>query len=268
MIGILARRKIIVPIIILINFKQLLTVEQLPDHSKKSFDRRQFIDQGIKLTLLAGLVSPLAEACNIKPKKPAKKNAKDRSNTINNNSKRRKWNAEKLVINTKTNVIHLPTSAFYIYYDEIKNSRDLSISDWENQLQGQVRLNKDKSGNTLEILSLQKLKTGVTDNSLSSAANTLAIAFSNQCSNSRGINDNTTNYRLHELMLQFVTLNNSISDKWQTFNQLVSKPQRLGKRQAWMENEENFNERVNYIRGREADYKNRLIQRASKYTLT
>ncbi len=135
-------------------------------------------------------------------------------------------------------------------------------------MQGQVRLNKNKSGNTLEILSLQKLRSGVNDNSLSSAANTLAIAFSNQCANSGGINHNTTNYRLHELMLQLVVLNNSISDKWQTFNGLVTKPQRLGKRQAWMGNENSFNERVTYIQGREADYKNRLTQRVSKYTLT
>ena len=240
---------------------------QLPEHSKKPFDRRRFIGQGIKLTLLAGLLSPLEQSCNIKSKDPAKKNAKDRS-TIKNNSRRHKWNAEKLVINTKTNVMHLPTSAVYIYYDEIKNTKDINITGWENQLQGQIRLNKNKSGNTLEILSLQKLRSGITDNSLSSAANTLAIAFSNQCANSRGINYNTTNYRLHELMLQVVALNNTIPDKWQTFNGLVSKPQRLGRRQAWMSNENSFNERITYIKDREADYKNRLIQRASKYTLT
>ena len=242
-------------------------MEQLPEHSKKSFDRRRFIGHGFKLTLLAGLVSPLVDACNIKSKDPAKKKAKDRSNTVNNN-KRSKWNAEKLVINTKTNVIHLPTSSFYIYYDEIKNIRDVNLTNWENQLQGQVRLNKNKSGNTLEILSLQKLRNGATDNSLGSAANTLAIAFSKQCENSAGINTNTTNYRLHELMLQLVALNNSIPDKWQTFNELVTKPQRLGKRQTWMGNENSFNERVGYIQSRETDYKNRLTKRASRYTLT
>ena len=243
-------------------------MEQLPEHSKKSFDRRRFIGHSFKLTLLAGLVSPLLDACKSNSKDPAKKKAKDRSNTVNTNNKRRKWNAERLVINAKTNVIHLPTSSFYIYYDEIKNIRDVNLANWENQLQGQVRLNKNKSGNTLEILSLQKLRNGVTDNSLGSAANSLAIAFGKQCENSRGVNYNTTNYRLHELMLQLVALNNAIPDKWQTFNELVTKPQRLGKRQAWMGNETSFNDRVTYIQSREADYKNRLIQRASKYTLT
>ena len=237
---------------------------QLPEHSKKPFDRRRFIGQGIKLTLLAGLLSPLEQSCNNKSKDP--KNAKD-SSTIKNNSKRRKWNAEKLVINTKTNVIHLPTSTFYVYYDEIKNTKDINIADWENQVQGQIRLNKDKSGNILEVLSLQKLKNGINENSLNSAINTLSIAFGNHCVNASGANKNTTNYRLHELMLQLISLNNYIPSKWQAFNDMVSKPQRLGKRQSWMGNENSFNERVRYIQDREADYKNRLIQRASKYAI-
>jgi len=238
-----------------------------PEHSKSPFDRRRFISNGIKITLLAGILSPLEQACNTKSKAPAKKDSKDRSTTTTN-SKRKKWNAEKLVINTKTNVVHLPTAAFYNYYDEIKNTRDVNIADWENQLGGGVKLNKDKSGNILEILSLQKLRDGVNDNSLNSAIDTLAIAFSRDCENSNGTNYNTTNYRLHELMLQLIALNNYMTNKWQTFNDRVRKPQKIGKRQSWMADENSFNQRVNYIRDREADYKNRLINRASKYALT
>src|SRR6185436_13321847 len=119
-----------------------------PEHSKPPSDRRRFISNSLKITLLAGILSPLEQSCNTKSKAPSKKDSKDRSATANN-SKRKKWNAEKLVINAKTNVVHLPTAAFYNYYDEIKNARDVNISDWENQLRGEVRLNKDKSGNIL-----------------------------------------------------------------------------------------------------------------------
>jgi len=238
-----------------------------PEHSKSPFDRRRFISNGIKITLLAGILSPLEQACNTKSKGPAKKDSKDRSST-SNNSKRKKWNAETLVINTKTNVVHLPTAAFYNYYDEIKNTKTVMIVDWENQLRGEVRLNKDKSGNILEILSLQKLRSGIDDNSLNSAINTLAIAFSKDCENSNGTNYNTTNYRLHELMLQLIALNNYMPYKWKTFNDMVRKPQKIGKRQSWMADENSFNERVKYIHDREADYKSRLIKRASKYALT
>jgi len=238
-----------------------------PEHSKPPSDRRRFISNSLKITLLAGILSPLEQACNTKSKAPAKKDSKDRSTTTHN-SKRKKWNAEKLVVNTKTNVVHLPTAAFYNYYDEIKNTRDVNIADWENQLGGDVRLNKDKSGNILEILSLQKLRNGVNDNSLNSAIDTLTRAFSRDCENSNGTNYNTTNYRLHELMLQLIALNNYMTNKWQTFNDRVRKPQKIGKRQSWMADENSFNQRVTYIRDREADYKSRLMNRASKYALT
>jgi len=236
-------------------------------HNKKPFDRRRFIGHGIKLTLLAGILSPLEQSCNTKSKGP--KNTTDRSTTKNNNnSKRHKWNAERLVINTKTNVIHLPTASFYVYYDEIKNLKNVTINNWEDQVRGEPKFNKNKSGNILEILSLQKLKNGINDNSLNSAVYTLSIAFTKECENAKGINLNTTNYRLHELMLQLIALNTYIPYKWKTFNDMVSKPQKIGRRQKWMADEASFNERVKYIQDHEANYKDRLSKRASKYNLT
>jgi len=81
---------------------------------------------------------------------------------------------------------------------------------------------------------------------------------------------NFTNFRLHELMLQLVALNNLIpqSEKWVTFNAKVKKPPLLRKRQKWMETEANFNERVNYIQTRRNDYITRLNQRAKKYSFS
>jgi len=250
-------------------------MKQPPRYSNPSFGRRRFIGNTIKLTLLAGILSPLEQACKNKSQKPditgpGNTKEKEKAHTAKNINSRHKWNYEKLVVNSKTNVVHLPTSSVYIYYDEIKNTRDVSVGDWENQVQGKLRFNKDKSGNILEILSLQKFKNVVDDNSLNSAMNTLAKAFGKECENSKGFNSNTTNYRLHELMLQLVVLNNSIpaTAKWKTFNEMVKKPAHLGKRQSWMENETNFNERVKYIQEREDDYKKRLSQRASKHSFT
>ena len=236
------------------------------EHNKLPVDRRSFVSNGIKLTLLATILSPLEQACNTRSKKTTKKDPKDKSPSAKKTN-RKKWNAEKLVINTKTNVIHLPTAAFYNYYDEIKKIKSVNIADWEDQAQG-GKFNKGKSGNILEILSLQKLKNGVNDNSLNSAMNTLAIAFSKDCENSKGENHNITNYRLHELMLQIISLNNYTPFKWKTFNDMVRKPGRLAKRQSWMADENSFNVRVNHIKAHETDYKNRLVKRASKYKLT
>jgi hypothetical protein len=238
------------------------------EHTGPTFERRRFIANGIKLALFAGILSPLEQACNNKTKTTDKKKTKDKSNTVAKNSKRRKWNAEKLLINTKTKVIHLPTASFYVYYDEIKSSNNVTISDWESQVKGQTRFNKDKSGNILEILSLQKLRNGIDENSLNGAINTLTIAFGKECENSKGINLNTTNYRLHELMLQLIALNSYMPFKWKTFNDMVRKPEKLGKRQSWMADEKSFDQRVKYIQDREAEYKTRLAKRASKYNLT
>jgi len=96
----------------------------------------------------------------------------------------------------------------------------------------------------------------------------LSLAFSKNCENKKGINVNTTNYRLHELMLQLISLNNSMVNKWQLFNDMVAKPQKIGRRQSWMADESSFNQRVKYIQERQSDYQNRLVKRASKYNLT
>src|SRR6185503_20567699 len=202
-------------------------METTSENSANQFHRRRFISDGVKITLLAGILSPLEQACNAKAKKTSdKKKTQDKSTTAKN-TKRKKWHSEKLLINTKSNVIHLPTASFYVYYDEIKNSRELSIDNWESHLSG---LNKNKSGNIIEILSLQKLRHEVDDNSLNEAAKMLALAFGIE--NSKGLKVNSANYRLHELMLQLISLNNSMTYKWQMFNNMVLKPQKIGKRQS------------------------------------
>jgi hypothetical protein len=248
---------------------------QSPEHSKPPFDRRRFIGDTIKLAVLAGIISPFEQACKSKSSQE-KSTTKDTSNAKNKGtshtakrvSKRRKWNQEKLIVNTTTNVVHLPTAVVYNYYDEIKHTRDLNMGNWENQVLGELKWNKDKSGNIIEVLSLQKLRSEVNDNTLNNAINALSKAFGKECENKTGKNNNTTNYRLHELMLQLVALNSTIQDKWNAFNEKVKKPNKIGKRQKWMETETNFNVRVKYIQDREADYKKRLSQRASKYSLT
>jgi hypothetical protein len=70
-------------------------------------------------------------------------------------------------------------------------------------------------------------------------------------------------------MLQLIALNNSIpaGDKWNVFNTGTKRPAGLRKRQSWMENENNFNDRVKYILDRRNEYLTRLSQRAAKYSL-
>jgi hypothetical protein len=253
-------------------------MQQSPEHSKPPFNRRKFIGNTLTLAVLAGIVSPLEQGCKNKSSQrttttdSANKNNKTKGGerTAKRQSTRRKWNQEKLVINSKTNVVHLPTAVVYHYYDPVGRPKDVSINGWESAIQGEVHFNRDQSGNILEALALQKLRSEVNDGSLNNAITTLARAFRKDGDNKAGVNLNSRNYRLHELMLQLVALNGSIpaTGKWQAFNDRVKKPQKPGKRQKWMETETSFNERVKYIQEREADYKKRLSQRASKYSLT
>lgn len=260
-------------------------MSQSASNNKSSFNRRRFISDTIKLAALTGLLAPLEQACNNnsskpdkdlgkQPNKPAAKKQVDQKNSHLHTTKknRTKWHHEGLLVNKKTNVVHLPTAATYMFYDQIASNhlQELNMSAWENQVQGNIHFNKDKSGNILEALSLQKLKNDVNNDTLTVATNTLSKAFSKDCENKKGQNRNATNYRLHELMLQLIALNSNIpvESKWQAFNEKVRKPQKIGKRSKWMETETAFNERVKYIMDREGDYKKRLNERSSKYSLT
>jgi hypothetical protein len=250
-------------------------MQNLPANNKPT-DRRQFIGDTFKLAILGSIFGTVEQSCNNKrkentlpeaPAKPGVKKIQPGKKTV-----RKKWSYEKLVVNSKSKVIHFPSSKIYTYYDEIspKHLQDISMAAWTTQLHDEVTLNKEQSGNILEILTMQNFSSGINGSSLNAGIDTLSKAFSKDCMNSKNINSNTTNFRLHELMLQLVTLNESIPEtaKWQTFNEKIKKPPLLRKRQKWMETETSFNERVRYILDRKNDYIARLLKRSSKYSIT
>ncbi|MBI5856832.1 MAG: hypothetical protein HZB42_04200 [Sphingobacteriales bacterium] len=246
------------------------------NQKNQNINRRNFVGDTVKIVALGSLLMPIAEACNnkrsSKPGIPGTDSTKTKRSTAKSKKKRKKWSHESLVMNTQTNVLHLPTAKVYTYYDEIKSNhlKEISRTAWSPMAENAPKLNKQQSGTILEILSLNELKQGINDEYLNTATNTLAIAFTSACENMKGYNLNTTNFRLHELMLQLIVLNTGIAvaDKWQAFNSKIKKPDQLRKRQQWMASENNFNERVRYILDRQTDYMNRLTERARKYSFT
>jgi hypothetical protein len=248
-------------------------------HNKIPFSprRRQFISDSVKIALLSTIVSPFSIACNNKTK-DKKFGDTDSTNTgkkttTGSKKNRKKWSHEGLVVNSKTNVMHLPSSKVYHYYDEIKPShlKAVSLAGLTSILEGGAKINKQQSGIILEIMALQQLKNeGFSDASLDKATGILSKTFSEEINSRNGRNVNETNFRLHELMLQFIVLNNSIPNesKWQAFNSKIKKPAMLRKRQAWMSGETQFAERVNYILERRNDYQARLTARAGRYSFT
>jgi hypothetical protein len=243
------------------------------DNNITPVPRRHFLSNTIKLILLGSLL-PLEEACKSKTKSiivPPVTKRKNKAHSPKKNN-RRKWNYEGLVMNTKTKVLHLPTSRIYTYYDEIKPAhlQAITMAAWSSQLQQPVRFHKEQSGNILEILSLRELANGINEQSLTMAKNVLVKSFDSTNENSKGINPNIFNFRLHELMLQLITLNNSIAAdaRWSSFLSSTKRPPQLRKRQKWMETETAFYQRVNYIQQHQNDYISRLQTRAAKYNFT
>lgn len=267
----------------LVNFIEYHTLDKTNSPSMKgkknrqTINRRNFVGNTVKIVTLGSLLMPLMEACN--NKRPANTgttgtdtSGKGKTTHTSKKKNRKKWSHEGLVMNSKTNVMHFPTSKVYTYYDEIKQDhlQQMSVTSWNVLRENGPTLNRQQSGTILELLALAELKQGVNDEYLNAATKTLSIAFTPICANIKGINMNALNFRLHELMFQLIALNTGIplAEKWQVFNSKTKRPESLRKRQQWMANENNFNDRVKYILDRQTDYMSRLTNRARKYSFT
>jgi hypothetical protein len=237
-----------------------------------SSSRRRFLGNGLKLATLSTLVLPLQKALGNSTALIAKANRSIRKFLL----------LDKLVLNTKTKVVHLPTEKIFAGYQDIekKNQKILDLKTWETQVKTPIHFNKEKSGIILELLALQKLNAGITDKSLTSAINTLAMAFSLTYKNKKGLHLNKYNFRLHELLGQLIALNNSIpaAQKWTKFQtatgnitytyDLLSMKSHLPPRVKWMLGKNIFDERMAYIIKNKTDYMTRLSKRAAQYKLS
>jgi hypothetical protein len=244
----------------------------MPDINNISSSRRRFLGNGLKLAALSTLLMPLQKALGNGTALIAKTNRSIRKFLL----------LDKLVLNTKTKVVHLPTEKIFIRYQDIdkKNQKILDLKTWETQVKTPVHFNKEKSGIILELLALQKLTAAITDKSLAAATNTLALAFSPVYKNKTGIVLNKYNFRLHELAVQLIALNNAIpvAQKWTKFQTTIGNTSytldqlplksRLPGRVKWMLTKNGFDERIAYIIKNKTDYMTRLSKRAAQYKLS
>jgi hypothetical protein len=247
-------------------------IQKMPDHKNISSSRRRFLGNGLKLAALTALLMPIQKALGNGTALIAKTNRSVRKFLL----------IDKLVMNTKTKVVHLPTGKIFTRYNDIesKNQKILDLKTWETQVKTPVHFNKEKSGIILELLALQKLNAGITDKSLTSAINTLALAFSPTYKNKTGLHLNKYNFRIHELLAQLIALNNSIptAQKWTKFQtatgtitytyDLLSLKNHLPPRVKWMLGKNIFDERMAYIIKNKNDYMGRLKKRAADYKLS
>jgi hypothetical protein len=106
------------------------------------------------------------------------------------------------------------------------------------------------------------------------------LAFSPVYKNKTGIVLNKYNFRLHELAVQLIALNNAIpvAQKWTKFQTTIGNTSytldqlplksRLPGRVKWMLTKNGFDERIAYIIKNKTDYMTRLSKRAAQYKLS
>jgi hypothetical protein len=243
----------------------MLSVKDISSPANSNASRRRFLGTGIKLAALSALLLPLQKALG------------NSSSFITDHAQKlgqsiqKAFFADKLILNTKTKVVHLPTEKIFTHYQDIavKNQKVIELGTWETQLKTPFHFNKEKSGIILELLALQKLATGVNDKNLVATTKILAMTFSPAYSDS-----NKYNFRIHDFLMQTIALNNGIpvTQKWNEFQLATARINyntefKLPKRMSWLKTQTEFNNQVNYIIKNKTTYTDRLKQRAVKYKL-
>lgn len=239
----------------------------ISNHNNSIQNRRYFINKGLRFVTLAAVLLPLQKALGSGALLLSKKKRGNRSKSLSN----------KLILNTKTNTVHLPSDKIFNNYDDlsVRNQRIIDLATWETIVKPPIHFHKEKSGIILETLALQKLVPGINDKNLTDAIHTIGIAFTSVYKNSKGTLINKYNFRLHELLATLIGLNNSILSfgKWTMFQNATGKQDYSINKKGfpgymnWIKTKEDFDKRVIYIAQNRTEYITRLKERVSNYKL-
>ena len=231
-----------------------------------SGSRRKFLRDGLKLAGLSALLLPVQKILASKI-------------TVLDTSIRKLYKflpLDRLVLNTKTKVIHLPSGRIFAKYPTIKRQAIIGSANWEAEVKPPYHFNKEKSGIIIEMLALTRLATGITDRTLTDAYRILSIAFTGTYKNKSGIVSNKYNFRLHHLLLQTISLNNTYpaSQKWEKFQLAIARinynlkdTKPLPRFMEWLKSKTEFDKKASYILQNKQTYISRLAKRASQYKL-
>jgi len=228
--------------------------------------RRRFLSLSLKLTGLSALLIPFQKVLATKM-------------AVLDTSIRKLYKLfplDRLVLNTKTKVVHLPSGRIFSKYPTIKRQVIIGSANWEVQVRPPYHFNKEKSGIIIEMLALTRLATGITDRTLTDAYRILSIAFTGTYKSKNGVLFNKYNFRLHHLLLYSIALNNTYpaAQKWEKFqlataridyNLKDTKP--LPRFMEWLKSKAAFDKKTSYILQNKQTYISRLAKRASQYKL-
>jgi len=231
-----------------------------------SASRRGFLKNGLKLSALSIVLIPFKNALA--------------SGTAVISKSIEKLNKflpiDKLILNIKTGVVHLPTGKIFSKYTTSKRRTIIGYDKWEAQVKAPYHLVKEKSGIILEMLTLTRLSAGINDRSLTDAYRILSFAFTKTYTSKAGVLFNKYNFRLHHLLLQTIALNNTVAltQKWAKFQMATgnidyNKPDKkpVPGFMSWIKSKAEFDKKVSYIIQNKSTYTTKLAKRANKYKL-
>lgn len=228
--------------------------------------RRRFLSNGLKLGGLSAILMPFQKILALKM-------------AVLDISIRKLYKflpLDRLVLNTKTKVVHLPSGRIFSKYPTIKRQVIIGPAIWEMEVRPPYHFNKEKSGIIIEMLVLTRLAMGITDRTLADAYRILSIAFTGTYRNKTGIVFNKYNFRLHHLLLQTIALNTTYpaAQKWEKFqlatariNYNLKDTKPLPRFMEWLKSKTEFDKKASYILQNKQTYISRLAKRASQYKL-
>jgi hypothetical protein len=237
------------------------------DHQQNiSVSRRRFLNTGFKLAALSAFVLPFQKALAAGTAVIA--TAKKKFHEF-------LW-IDKLVLNSKTGVVHLPSGKIFSKYPTIRRQAIIGNADWEIQVKPPYHFHKEKSGVILEVLALSRLASGINDRSLTDAYRILSIAFTGTYRDKSGLVFNKYNFRLHHLLLNVISLkgNYPLSQKLEKFqlatgriNYALQDKRPIPRSMEWIKTKAGFDKKANYIIQNKTLYTDRLAKRASQFKL-
>jgi hypothetical protein len=226
-----------------------------------SASRRRFLNNGFKLAALSAFILPFQKALSA-------------GTTVITGAKQRLYkflSLDKLVLNSKTGVVHLPSGKIFAKYPTIKRRTIIGFTNWEAEVKAPYRFNKEKSGIIVEMLALTRLASGINDRTLTDAYRILSLAFSNNYKSKSGVLINKYKFRLHFLLLKTIALNGTfaLAQKWEKFqagtariNYSLQDKKPLPSYMSWIKTKTDFDKKVNYILQNKQTYIARLAKRA------
>jgi hypothetical protein len=185
---------------------------------------------------------------------------------------REKWNLDSLVLNTQTNIFHYPSEKLFNYYNRIANKHIslVGFQNWETQVVAPKHFIKSKSGIIIESLVLKELSIPISNEMLSKAISTLSLAFSENYYNKSKYQMNTTNWRLYDLLIQFIALNTLIkaNSHWNIFSSIIKavnlKSAKIPLRNKWITSDKECNNRILFIQSHKEEYEKRIEKRIQR----